>query len=44
MIKSFQVPSSYVDVLRASAVPESMARQFQSSPFAVEVNLDVGAR
>ena len=37
-IKSFQVPSSYVDELRASAVPESMARQFPDSPFAVDVN------
>jgi hypothetical protein len=37
-IKSFQVPSSYVDALRESAVPESLARQFPNSPFAVDVN------
>jgi hypothetical protein len=36
--KSFQVHSSYVDTLRGSAVPESMARQFPNSPFAVDVN------
>lgn len=38
VIKSFQVRSSYVDALRGSAVPESMARQFPNSPFAVDVN------
>jgi hypothetical protein len=37
-IKTFRVPTSYVDELRASAVPESMARQFPDSPFAVDVN------
>jgi RHS repeat-associated protein len=36
VIKSFQVPKSYVNGLRASAVPESMARQFPDSPFAVD--------
>jgi hypothetical protein len=38
VIKSFQVPSSYVDELRASAVPESPARQFPDNPFVVDVN------
>ena len=38
VIKSFQVLSSYVDALRGSAVPESFARQFPNSPFAVDVN------
>jgi RHS repeat-associated protein len=33
-IKTFQVPASYVDELRAASVPESMARQFPDSPFA----------
>lgn len=33
----FEVPTSYVDELRAS-VPESMARQFPGSPFRVDVN------
>jgi hypothetical protein len=37
-IKRFQVPTSYVDELRASVVPESRARQFPHSPFAVDVN------
>jgi len=37
-IKSFQVPSSYVDALRESAVAESLARQFPNSPFVVDVN------
>jgi filamentous hemagglutinin len=37
-IKSFQVPSSYVNALRESAVPESLARQFPGSPFSVDVN------
>lgn len=38
VIKSFQVPSSYVDELRGSAVPESLARQFPDSPFVVDVS------
>ena len=37
-IKTFQVPTSYVDELRGAAVPESMARQFPGSPIAVDVN------
>jgi hypothetical protein len=37
-IKTFQVPTSYVDGLRAAAVPESMARQFPGSPLVVDVN------
>jgi RHS repeat-associated protein len=37
-IKSFQVFSDYVDALRASAVPESLARQFPDSPVVVDVN------
>ncbi|HEY4176751.1 MAG TPA: SpvB/TcaC N-terminal domain-containing protein [Kofleriaceae bacterium] len=36
-VKSFQVPTSFVDELAASAVPESMARQFPNSPLAVDV-------
>jgi hypothetical protein len=38
VIKTFKVPTSYVDGLRASAVPESMARSFPDSPFALDVN------
>ncbi|WP_248817404.1 RHS repeat-associated core domain-containing protein [Frankia sp. AgB32] len=37
-IKTFQVPTSYVDELRAAAVPESMMRQFPGSPLVVDVN------
>ncbi|QRP49054.1 hypothetical protein [Amycolatopsis sp. FDAARGOS 1241] len=37
-IKTFQVPTSYVDELRAASVPESMARQFPGSPIVVDVN------
>lgn len=37
-IKSFDVPTSYVDELRASSVPENMARRFPDRPFSVDVN------
>lgn len=37
-IKSFEVPNSYVDHLRASSVPENMARRFPDRPFSVDVN------
>jgi len=36
-IKAFQVPTSYVDQLRAAAVPESMKREFPGSPLVVDV-------
>jgi filamentous hemagglutinin len=36
-MKSFQVPTSFVDELAASAVPESMARQFPNAPLVVDV-------
>jgi hypothetical protein len=39
VIKTFEVPDSYVEQLRASAVPESLARMFPESPFTVDVNL-----
>jgi hypothetical protein len=35
-IKSFQVPSSFVDDLARSAVPENLARQFPNSPLVVD--------
>ncbi|MDZ4115331.1 MAG: RHS repeat-associated core domain-containing protein, partial [Xanthomonadaceae bacterium] len=35
-MKSFQVPSSFVDFLARSAVPENLARQFPNSPLAVD--------
>jgi hypothetical protein len=38
VIKTFDVPTSYVDALRASAVPERLARRFPDRPFAVDVN------
>jgi hypothetical protein len=37
-IKTFQVPASYVESLRSSAVPESEAAQFPNSPIAVDIN------
>jgi RHS repeat-associated protein len=36
-IKSFQVPTSFVDDLAESAVPENLARQFPNSPLVVDV-------
>jgi hypothetical protein len=36
-LKSFGVPDSYVDQLKADAVPESMARQFPGHPIQVDV-------
>ena len=36
VIKTFEVPTSYVDDLRDSAVPESMARQFPDRPLVVD--------
>jgi len=38
VVKTFDVPTSYVDELRAAAVPESMARSSPSSPLVVDVN------
>jgi hypothetical protein len=38
VIKTFEVPDSYVEQLGASAVPESLARMFPESPFTVDVN------
>jgi hypothetical protein len=38
VIKSFDVPTSYLDALRAGAVPERMAGQFPGSPLSVDVN------
>jgi len=37
-IKTFKVPTSYVDGLRAASIPESMARQFPDNPFGADVN------
>ncbi len=37
-IKSFEVPTSYVDELRASSVPERLGRQFPDQPIRVDVN------
>ena len=37
-IKSFDVPTSYVDELRAASVPESAAGLFPNSPIRVDVN------
>ena len=36
-IKSFDVPTSFVEELRALAVPESMARQFPNRPILVDI-------
>jgi filamentous hemagglutinin len=36
-IKSFDVPNSYIDQLRAQAVPESMASQFPGRPIQVDI-------
>jgi filamentous hemagglutinin len=36
-IKSFEVPSSFVDDLRANAVPESLAKQFKDNPILVDI-------
>ena len=36
------MPTTYVDKLRAAAVPESMARQFPGGPLVVDVNKAVG--
>ncbi|MFM7887131.1 MAG: hypothetical protein ACKPCM_10670, partial [Pseudanabaena sp.] len=36
VVKSFEVPKSYVDELRNSAVPERLAKQFPSSPIVVD--------
>jgi hypothetical protein len=35
-IKSFQVPQSFFEELRAAAVPESMAKQFPGRPLLVD--------
>jgi hypothetical protein len=35
--KSFQVPNSFLDEVAASAVPESMARQFPNAPLVVDI-------
>ena len=35
-IKSFEVPKSFLDDLRAAAVPERMARQFPNRPIIVD--------
>jgi filamentous hemagglutinin len=35
-MKSFEVPKSFLDDLRASAVPESMAKQFPGRPLVVD--------
>jgi len=37
-IKTFDVPNSYVDQLRAQAVPESMASQFPGRPIQVDIS------
>jgi RHS repeat-associated protein len=36
-VKSFEIPKSFLDDLRAAAVPESLARQFPESPFVVDI-------
>jgi hypothetical protein len=38
VVKTFDVPTSYVDQLRSVAVPEDMARLFPESPLVVDVN------
>ena len=38
VIKTFQVPTNYVDARGASAVPERLARRFPGRPFTVDVN------
>ncbi len=35
-VKSFEVPASFVDELKAAAVPERLARQFPDRPFIVD--------
>lgn len=35
-MKSFEVPKKFLEELRSSAVPESMARQFPNSPIVVD--------
>jgi hypothetical protein len=35
-MKSFEVPASFLNDLRASAVPESMAKQFPGRPLLVD--------
>ncbi|WP_267283897.1 LamG-like jellyroll fold domain-containing protein [Amycolatopsis thermoflava] len=37
-IKTFKVPTSYVDRLRSEAVPEGMRRQFPLNPLVVDIN------
>jgi hypothetical protein len=39
VIKSFEVPASFLDELQATAVPESLARQFPTAPI---ISADVG--
>jgi hypothetical protein len=36
-VKSFEVPQSFLDDLRAAAVPERLARQFPENPFIVDL-------
>jgi filamentous hemagglutinin len=36
-IKSFKVPRSYLDEIRASSVPESLARRYPNQPIQVDV-------
>lgn len=38
VIKTFEVPTSYVEGLRASAVPERLGRRFLGSPMMVDVH------
>ena len=35
-IKTFEVPQSFLEELKAAAVPESMAKQFPNSPLIVD--------
>jgi hypothetical protein len=37
LLKTFTVPSSYVDMLRASAVRERLASMYPDSPLVVDV-------
>lgn len=37
-IKTFQVPNSYIESLRTTAVAESQAKLFPASPIMVDVN------
>jgi RHS repeat-associated protein len=41
VIKTFQVPTSFVDELRATAVPESKKKLFPTSPLVVDTNAAV---